>query len=105
MLSLQEFYGKTADFKILLVLHRNFERSCIRCFNNVLQSRMELKKELPFKGSVLETNLNNKLTDEVARLVLHTAKDKPESQFWKEAAELVEKKTAKKSKQQKDTTR
>lgn len=59
---------------------------------------MELKKELPFKGSVLETNLNNNITDKVARLVLHTARTQPESQFWKEAGELVERKTIKKSK-------
>lgn len=52
--------------------------------------------DLPFKGSVLETSLNNNLTDTVIRLVLTTAASKPASQFWKEAAELVNIKIKKK---------
>jgi len=52
--------------------------------------------DLPFKGSVLETSLNNNLTETVIRLVLATAASKPASQFWKEAAELVNSKIKKK---------
>lgn len=50
-------------------------------------------EELPFKGSNLETTINNtKNVDHLYNLTDSAFKKQPESKFWKEAFELISKK-------------